>query len=58
MDQRTITLLDKKGHEKTLEDLVELTTDEVAKHLPEVAKIVLGVAQQISPKVKIETSIA
>ncbi|KZP30059.1 hypothetical protein FIBSPDRAFT_142700 [Athelia psychrophila] len=47
-----------RGHEKTLKDLIELTTDEVGKNLPEVAKIVLGVAQQISPKVKIESSIA
>ncbi|KZP09850.1 hypothetical protein FIBSPDRAFT_938325 [Athelia psychrophila] len=49
---------DERGHEKTLKDLIELTTAEVGKNLPEVAKIVLGVAQQISPKVKIESSIA
>ncbi|KZP16637.1 hypothetical protein FIBSPDRAFT_794309 [Athelia psychrophila] len=46
------------GHEETLKNLIELTTTEVGKNLPEVAKIVLGVAQQISPKVKIESSIA
>ncbi|KZP08876.1 hypothetical protein FIBSPDRAFT_964416 [Athelia psychrophila] len=46
------------GHEETLKNLIELTTAKVGKNLPEVAKIVLGVAQQISPKVKIESSIA
>lgn len=50
--------LEEKGHEQTLKDLVELTTSEVKKNLPGVAAIVLGVAQQISPRVKIESSIA
>ncbi|KAF7969973.1 hypothetical protein HWV62_25456 [Athelia sp. TMB] len=47
-----------RGHEKTLEALIELTTDKVREQLPEVASIVLGVAQQVSPKVKIDSSIA
>ncbi|KZP23006.1 hypothetical protein FIBSPDRAFT_465703 [Athelia psychrophila] len=47
-----------RGHEETLTNLIELTTAEVGKNLPEVARIVLGVAQQISPRVKIESCIA
>lgn len=55
---KLIRFPEERGHEQTLKDLVELTTAEVGKNLPEVAQIVLGVAQQISPKVKIEASIA
>ncbi|KAF7973926.1 hypothetical protein HWV62_13986 [Athelia sp. TMB] len=47
-----------RGHEQTLQALVELTTERVREQLPEVASIVLGVAQQVSPKVKIDSSIA
>ncbi|KZP15884.1 hypothetical protein FIBSPDRAFT_895403 [Athelia psychrophila] len=35
-----------------------LRPPEVGKHLPEVAQVVMGIAQQISPKGKIESSIA
>ncbi|KZP28065.1 hypothetical protein FIBSPDRAFT_1039762 [Athelia psychrophila] len=52
------TVSNKQGHEKTLQDLIELTKAEVGKNLPEIAQIVLGIAQQISPKGKIESSIA
>ncbi|KZP15889.1 hypothetical protein FIBSPDRAFT_1047834 [Athelia psychrophila] len=52
------TVSNKKGYEKTLQDLIELTKAEVGKHLPEVAQVVMGIAQQISPKGKIESSIA
>ncbi|KZP15875.1 hypothetical protein FIBSPDRAFT_1047820 [Athelia psychrophila] len=52
------TVSNKKGHEKTLQDLIELTKAEIGKHLPEVAQVVMGIAQQISPKGKIESSIA
>lgn len=55
---KPMTSSDKKGHEKTLQDLVELTKAQVGKNLPEVAEIVMGIAQQISPKSKIESSIA
>lgn len=58
MISKLIRFPEEKGHEQTLKDLIELTTAEVGKNLPEVAQIVLGVAQQISPKVKIEASIA
>ncbi|KAF7969974.1 hypothetical protein HWV62_25458 [Athelia sp. TMB] len=53
-----MTVSTAKRHEKTLQALIELTTEQVSEHLPEVASIVLGVAQQISPKVKIDSSIA
>ncbi|KZP07210.1 hypothetical protein FIBSPDRAFT_804213 [Athelia psychrophila] len=52
------TVSNKQGHEKTLQDLIELTKAEVGKNLPDIAQIVLGIAQQISPKGKIESSIA
>ena len=53
-----VIVTEERGHEQTLQALVELTTERVREQLPEVASIVLGVAQQVSPKVKIDPSIA
>lgn len=49
--------LDQEGYESTLDDLIQITFDNVKEHVAKEASIVTAIAQKVSPSVKIKGSI-